>query len=37
VLGVENAVKALISYGSGGRAPVLEQLARWQAKLGMHA
>jgi argininosuccinate lyase len=37
VLGVENAVKALASYGSGGRAPVLEQLARWQAKLGMHA
>jgi argininosuccinate lyase len=37
VLGVENAVKALSSYGSGGRAPVLEQLSRWQAKLGMHA
>jgi argininosuccinate lyase len=37
VLGVENAVKALASYGSGGRAPVLEQLTRWQAKLGMHA
>jgi argininosuccinate lyase len=37
VLGVENAGKALSSYGSGGRGPVLEQLARWQAKLGMHA
>jgi argininosuccinate lyase len=37
VLGVENAVKALSSYGSGGRAPVLEQLTRWQAKFGMHA
>jgi argininosuccinate lyase len=37
VLGVENAVNALASFGSGGRAPVLEQLARWQAKLGMHA
>ncbi len=37
VLGVENAMKALASYGSGGRGPVLEQLARWQAKLGMHA
>jgi argininosuccinate lyase len=37
VLGVENAVQALSSYGSGGSGPVLEQLARWQAKLGMHA
>jgi argininosuccinate lyase len=37
VLGVENAMKALTSYGSGGRGPVLEQLARWQAKFGMHA
>jgi argininosuccinate lyase len=37
VLGVENAVKALVSYGSGGRGPVLEQLARWQAKLAGHA
>ncbi len=37
VLGVENAMKALSSFGSGGRGPVLEQLARWQAKLGMHA
>jgi argininosuccinate lyase len=37
VLGAENAVKALSSFGSGGRAPVLEQLARWQAKFGMHA
>jgi argininosuccinate lyase len=37
VLGVENAMQALSSYGSGGRGPVLEQLSRWQAKLGMHA
>jgi argininosuccinate lyase len=37
VLGAVNAVNALASYGSGGRGPVLEQLARWQAKLGMHA
>jgi argininosuccinate lyase len=37
ILGAANAVNALTSYGSGGRAPVLEQLARWQAKLGMHA
>jgi len=37
VLGVENAVNALSSYGSGGRGPVLQQLARWQVKLGMHA
>jgi len=37
VLGAANAVNALASYGSGGRGPVLEQLARWQAKLGMHA
>jgi argininosuccinate lyase len=37
VLGVENAVNALASYGSGGRGPVLEQLARWQAKLAGHA
>jgi argininosuccinate lyase len=32
VLGVENAVAALSSYGSGGKAPVQEQLARWQKK-----
>jgi argininosuccinate lyase len=37
VLGVENAMHALTSYGSGGRDRVLEQLARWQARLGMHA
>jgi argininosuccinate lyase len=32
VLGTANAVAALSSYGSGGRGPVEEQLARWQAK-----
>jgi argininosuccinate lyase len=37
ILGVANAVAALTSYGSGGRGPVLEQLARWRGKLGMHA
>jgi argininosuccinate lyase len=37
VLGARNAVAVLTSYGSGGRGPVLEQLARWRAKLGMHA
>ena len=35
VLGVANAVKALVSYGSGGRASVEQQLARWQERLGM--
>jgi hypothetical protein len=33
VLGVKNAVAALSSYGSGGKAPVEEQLARWREKL----
>ena len=37
VLGVENAMQALSSFGSSRRGPVLQQLARWQAKLGMHA
>jgi hypothetical protein len=27
----------LTSYGSGGREPVREQLARWKAKFGLHA
>jgi argininosuccinate lyase len=35
VLGVANAVKALVSYGSGGRASVEQQLARWQERLGV--
>jgi argininosuccinate lyase len=30
ILGAQNAVAALRSYGSGGRASVLEQLERWQ-------
>lgn len=29
VLGAENAMKALISYGSGGERPVSEQIERW--------
>ena len=33
VLGVDNAVAALASEGSGGRASVEQQLARWKAKL----
>jgi argininosuccinate lyase len=37
VLGVANAVGVLTSYGSGGREPVREQLARWKAKFGLHA
>lgn len=37
VLGVSNAVAVLTSYGSGGREPVREQLARWKAKFGLHA
>ena len=32
-LGTANAVKALCSYGSGGKAQVAEQLARWKEKL----
>ncbi|HSG72321.1 MAG TPA: argininosuccinate lyase [Planctomycetaceae bacterium] len=35
VLGTHNAVASLQSYGSGGRGPVEEQLARWQARLGI--
>ncbi len=37
VLGATNAVAVLSSYGSGGSEPVRAQLARWKAKLGMHA
>ena len=33
VLGTANAVRALKSYGSGGKAQVAEQLARWKEKL----
>jgi argininosuccinate lyase len=33
VLGAQNAVKVLTSYGSGGRGPVEEQLNRWREKL----
>jgi argininosuccinate lyase len=33
VLGTTNAVRALTSYGSGGRGPVVEQLSRWQKRL----
>jgi argininosuccinate lyase len=35
VLGTRNAVASLRSYGSGGRLPVEQQLARWQARLGL--
>jgi argininosuccinate lyase len=33
VLGTQNAVAALTSYGSGGRAAVREQLRRWKERL----
>jgi argininosuccinate lyase len=33
VLGTHNAVAALQSYGSGGKAPVEEQIAFWQGRL----
>jgi argininosuccinate lyase len=32
VLGVQNAVAALSSYGSGGKQAVEEQLARWRTR-----
>ncbi|MFG0335204.1 MAG: argininosuccinate lyase, partial [Maioricimonas sp. JB049] len=35
ILGTRNAVAALSSYGSGGREPVMNQLAAWRTKLGM--
>jgi argininosuccinate lyase len=33
VLGAENAMAALCSYGSGGREPVKQQVARWRERL----
>lgn len=33
-LGVKNVVSRLSSYGSGGRNPVLEQVAAWKARVG---
>ena len=33
VLGTKNAVTALVSYGSGGKEPVEEQIRRWKARL----
>ena len=33
VLGTENACAALSSYGSGGKAAVIDQLTRWREKL----
>jgi len=35
VLGSENAVAALCSYGSGGKKPVETQMARWKEQLGL--
>ena len=35
VLGTQNAVRALTSFGSGGQGPVEEQLTRWREKLGL--
>jgi argininosuccinate lyase len=34
VLGTQNAVGVLQSFGSGGRGPVAEQLAMWRERLG---
>ncbi len=34
VSGVDNAVRVLRSYGSGGRASVEEQLGRWEKRFG---
>lgn len=33
VLGVNNAVQALVSYGSGGREPVRQQVEKWKKRL----
>ncbi len=33
VLGTRNAVAALQSFGSGGKAPVEEQITYWQTQL----
>lgn len=35
VLGTQNAVAALRSFGSGGREPVAERLAVWRERLGL--
>ncbi|MCH7990228.1 MAG: argininosuccinate lyase [Planctomycetes bacterium] len=35
VLGTQNAVRTLTSFGSGGKGPVEEQLTRWREKLGL--
>ena len=35
VLGTQNAVGVLQSYGSGGREPVAAQLAAWRERLGL--
>jgi argininosuccinate lyase len=35
VLGTQNAVGVLQSYGSGGREPVAVQLSRWRERLGL--
>jgi len=35
ILGTQNAVAALKSYGSGGKEPVAERVAAWRQKLGM--
>lgn len=34
-LGVQNVVARLSSFGSGGRSPVLEQVAAWQERLAV--
>ena len=34
VLGAENAMRALISFGSGGEQPVADRIAWWQNHLG---
>lgn len=35
VLGAQNAMRALQTYGSGGEAEVRKQLAEWKTRLGM--
>ena len=35
VLGAQNAMAALCSFGSGGEAPVMEQKKYWKEKLGL--
>ena len=34
VLGTKNAMKALISFGSGGEKPVADQIKLWQEQIG---